>query len=664
MTTLTADCHPPRDRYTYFHYDSNVGISMYSPLQWLMAKWESLPLGVQLDHELTAKYRSTIRRMKEQFPSQGYSVFTKTVSLVINIGIGIIAAGVLAPSSAQYLYLAYFVALFVILFIVSQTVPDTVATLSRQIADVRRKLEDAINLLLTEMIAVASSGRSAFLGKQIVKLENEDTDRNFDLYYIALTQSMYTRWIMDLVPIALFASAAILVEFGQFTSGEVIAIISSFGTAKANLVSLCAIREDLKVAVDLVHELADLLNSGDEAMGAKVSHTQRSLALIRDRGPDALKLSSCISLHGLTYSCDVELALLGSSSRIEEMNGSLPIGDGVIYGFEQLTETPQEQQSTVYMMIVMDLCGRLRVPNDGVALVPPHITVCVVPRDPGIIEQKSVWENLTFGLPPGEHHQGNSRYAKMVAALCVKMKMNTVIFGSVETLSRPMMQAAAWSDSQERNLLALVRTLLPMPDVLLIQDLGHLDSQHATAVHNVLRRFAQGHDLAGLIAGEPPPSPAGVARTVVWSAAPSILSRCRIESLVEISSKGGMPPNLRVRRVEAHTGVFTPSALIDSCVVCGAGEGWTSKPHTIGWDCTQIRANCGARRAPLGAGGRRREGGGQRDRAAARADVDLLPAARAHGLGAQVLVGDRGVVQRQHLHRPPRRRAHGRCPGR
>ena len=40
------------DQYTYFHYNSNCRICAYSPIQWILYKWQSLPLDMQLDHEI------------------------------------------------------------------------------------------------------------------------------------------------------------------------------------------------------------------------------------------------------------------------------------------------------------------------------------------------------------------------------------------------------------------------------------------------------------------------------------------------------------------------------------------------------------------------------------------------------------------------------------
>ena len=70
------------------------------------------------------------------------------------------------------------------------------------------------------------------------------------------TQTMYTSWIMMAVPILIYATAAALVEFCKFTRGEIVAILSSFASARTNVIALCAMRSEAKVAVDLVGDLA------------------------------------------------------------------------------------------------------------------------------------------------------------------------------------------------------------------------------------------------------------------------------------------------------------------------------------------------------------------------------------------------------------------------
>lgn len=158
----------------------------------------------------------------------------------------------------------------------------------------------------------------------------------------------------------------------------------------------------------------------------------------------------------------------------------------------------------------------------------------VVPRDPGIIESSTVLENLVFGLDPTVKWAEDKAFLQQLASLCARMKMNKHLFSS-GAFKAPMMQALGSCQSHERGLVSLVRALLAMPDVLLIQDVGVHRDAIAASVHAVLLRFAQGHNLAGILAEVPPSPPAHPPRTVVWSAPPATLSKVGITELVDLS---------------------------------------------------------------------------------------------------------------------------------
>ena len=71
---------------------------------------------------------------------------------------------------------------------------------------------------------------------------------------------------------------------------------------------------------------------------------------------------------------------------------------------------------------------------------------------------------------------------------------------------------------------------------MLFFSIGNLDEAHAHALHSVLKRHASGHDLAGILAEDEPPSKSAAhRRTIVWSALPEILSACGIEQHVHLS---------------------------------------------------------------------------------------------------------------------------------
>ena len=209
------------------------------------------------------------------------------------------------------------------------------------------------------------------------------------------------------------------------------------------------------------------------------------------------------------------------------------------------------------MQTLMALISGLNIPTKGVVLVPPHVRVMVVLRDTGIIERGSVLDNLIFAC--GAEVQGryraecedevDGRLIEDLSRLCLKLGMSESLFGAQALMAAtPMQQALCFASSQDRELISFVRALLPLPDVLLIEDLGNLDEAHAHALHSVLERHASGHDLAGILAeDEPPPKSAAHRRTIVWSALPEILSACGIEQHIHLSEDCGLSVSGRSR---------------------------------------------------------------------------------------------------------------------
>ena len=88
------------DRYTAFHYSSNCGVAVYSPILWILYKWTGLPLDVQLDEGRASEFRTFISRVDREFGTTGYATVTKALSLTINAACSLIATGILSPNNA------------------------------------------------------------------------------------------------------------------------------------------------------------------------------------------------------------------------------------------------------------------------------------------------------------------------------------------------------------------------------------------------------------------------------------------------------------------------------------------------------------------------------------------------------------------------------------
>jgi hypothetical protein len=270
-------------------------------------------------------------------------------------------------------------------------------------------IEDQLSFLLTEVVAVRSAQLGAIVVEKILGIHQKREADSFSMFYIKATQLQYTSWIMMAVPIALYASASLLVEFNQFNTGEIIAILNSFLGARSNLLALVSMKEEWKVAVDLVADLSNCLCYATKEAMPRVAAAQRVMDLLAKQAPHAPPgLHRNLSLHDVSFSSDAAEKLLAGNTCLRNVSGFIPLGG--LYGFSQdLPDThhrsearspqaprndvaPARQLRIARMDMIMDLLGKMRVPNRGVVLVPPHVRVQVLPRENGIIECECVMD--------------------------------------------------------------------------------------------------------------------------------------------------------------------------------------------------------------------------------------------------------------------------------
>ena len=430
------------DQYTYFHYNSNVGIGVHAPIRWILTKWQSLPLDMQLDHERLAAFRTLFRRADEQFSSRGFSTLATSISLIVNVACALIATGILSGSQVMYLYPAYAFALIIIFFVVNRTVPRTFADINDAFWELQSLFEEHASLLFTEMIAVSSFSQGPRLMEQIIELHRKRVDRAFDMYYIDATQKMYTGWIMMVLPIFVYGGASVFVEFGLLSAGSVVSILASFDGARSNLIQLCSMKEEWRVAVDLVGDLSALLCTSKEGAHDRVRHTQRAVDLIKEQTPDKLGLQTSLSVHAVDWvSPDESLRdTLGTAPGLQNINGNIPLGG--LYGFTQQSGTLEQRWRSSRIDHLFGLFDGLRTPKAGVVLVPPHVAeITTIARDPGLIERGTVLENVVWGMPlPTAEYEKDERFLKLVCALALKLGMHAGLFSSPKKLKLPMMQ--------------------------------------------------------------------------------------------------------------------------------------------------------------------------------------------------------------------------------
>ena len=266
-------------------------------------------------------------------------------------------------------------------------------------------------------------------------------------------------------------------------------------------------REEWNQAVDMVHDFSTLLCGFQERISHRASHVSDIIDTIECVGVDQLGLLDSIVLHNVHYAAYFGVAAYYGDERatIRLLNGSCKLGD--LYG---LAHKSHEDLETVHSAVILDLIGGIRVPDKGAVLAPPHSSVLVVPRLAGIIERYSVIANLTVGLEPGAYDES------CVLGLCMKLRMSPHCFNA-DVAHQPLVKLLPFASQTDRSLIALVRSLLHLPSVLLIHDLGFVGTTQMAAITTVLDRFVCGALVNQLASDEPLPEvmPWG-RRTVVW----------------------------------------------------------------------------------------------------------------------------------------------------
>jgi len=414
------------DQYISFHSNSNFGISSTSAIQWILYKFQSLPLDLQLKHDRLVTYRTILRRIDTTFTSSGYNTALKLFKLAVNVLASLIATYFLAPNNAMYLYLAYLFAGIAIALFLSNTVPANVHTVVDKYWESSTQFADTVAQLFNYVTLIACTEWGEDMTERALRLHGERAQHDFDMYYIDTTERMYASWIMDVVPIGLYASASVLVDFQIFLTGEVVAILSSFSSAKSNVIALCSMRRELKVAMDVVEDLHQLLCEMSDEVAERVDDTCRLVKLLEDRKDHLfgevqldkaygdvkdLCLDKAMSLHGVGYDTRLDVSprtsrldVLAQQERMEAMRqvkvqnarGFIPLGE--MYGFEQIENNIADKWRNARFEAVLSILAGVTSATSGVALVPPQVKARLVPRDPALVSGATLFENLTFAI--------------------------------------------------------------------------------------------------------------------------------------------------------------------------------------------------------------------------------------------------------------------------
>lgn len=168
--------------------------------------------------------------------------------------------------------------------------------------------------------------------------------------------------------------------------------------------------------------------------------------------------------------------------------GCVPLGEllGLRTGFER-------SLASLTHRIICDMLAGLRMPNDGAVVLPPHIRVGTVPSEPVFIGTLTLLENLRYVT-------GNTRVPeKTVWTLCKHVGLPSHLCSSAK--GQQVMARLSFSlSSAELSLFSLVRTLLSMPDLLLINKLPIADEASCAKIGVVLQDFVAVSDYMHMLA--------------------------------------------------------------------------------------------------------------------------------------------------------------------
>jgi hypothetical protein len=233
-------------------------------------------------------------------------------------------------------------------------------------------------------------------------------------------------------------------------------------------------------------------------------------------------------------------------------DGSIPLGS--LYGLR----SPGDSVSDLLHSIILDLIAGLRTPSEGAIIVPPHVRIGCVPVEPVFFGSMTLYENLTYGC-------GASVAPDLIWKLCAELGLPNFFFSDKGGSKRMSTVSFALSPA-ERQLVCLVRSIICVPELLIVHDLGHFTPELAALIGRVLYNYVDGVALSRLVKPRKPaddrlrrddpatpatpaaPTAAGTPdtstpafwvtdvskRTVIWQASDVVLHSAGVEKIVSI----------------------------------------------------------------------------------------------------------------------------------
>jgi len=272
--------------------------------------------------------------------------------------------------------------------------------------------------------------------------------------------------------------------------GQLQALFNTVAQNRSTLSMLSSCREKMKIATDLVNELADLLNDSTDVFMEQAANSRRQQTVVRRMCKELDMDPVFIGIFRVHYASSMQHDVYNRSLELT-IDGLLPIGSVIGLASRDSSRTdPQSQQLALQHSVIIDLLAGTRTPKDGAVVVPAHLTVGVVPQELMFLGGATLFENLTAGC--GDHFP-----ERIVWRVCHAVGLPPHMFNTTVG-KQPMEYIPLTPDFKQ--LVAIVRALLSQPDVLLVHHCGTIEPRIARRLSSVFNMYAKGVSLA-LISG-------------------------------------------------------------------------------------------------------------------------------------------------------------------
>ena len=506
---------------TSYWYNSSWAMGYDVTLTWLMAKWTTLPLTRVVEAETTARYRGMIDLITSSFFGENnYSVFGELVDTWLNIVIATLAPLLLFNLSLcnasdevdgvctvkDRVRLKWDPSQFTLSIVVMM---GTIAIVlayhmlngfcqTRYEREVRHYINyqreltgDVLSLIDNTPLYHTFDNLNQEL-KKVIDSMSRTRNQKFT-YLLALDASgKGYDWSMIFIYAFVMMASPALYGIADLTIGQIYALFTLIVQGKSIMTSLSGSTERLRIARYLLGELADLLNEGGGDLRKNVDNSLQKYTAVRRAVHDL----NVVSLDIVFYRMRYVGAVIDTDGTVGKVNleGKLPTGRLLGLASPKGCDATSLQQELDHRVII-DLMSGARTPTDGAVIIAPHLKVGVVPHTPTFIASRTLLENLKYGCCTANAMPAEATIWHVCLALGLPRHLFNADCGSLS-----MRVIADSLSSTELQLMSIARSMLGLPDVLLVHNLGEMEPRVAQRVGVIFSMYVRGCAL-GLLTG-------------------------------------------------------------------------------------------------------------------------------------------------------------------